>query len=89
MALFIVETSFTGKHVTMRLADDEDAEKSSETIDLRIARSSPLGIPTGSGDIPLGDIHTRQLATIQLAVLRYVRDAIGEETQRLSGLSRA
>jgi len=87
MSIRIIETSISETHVRMRLADDRDREKSSESIDFVVEIGPRLTLP-GGGDIPLGDHHTRQLASIQLAALRYVRDVIGGETQRLSSLAR-
>ena len=84
----LVETTIGETTIQMRYADNPDAAKASVWIDF----SMPIGeltLADSRGDIPLGDIHTRQLATIQLAALRRVRDAIGEEIQRLSSLSRS
>ena len=88
MILSHVQTTISESAIQMRLANDPDPAKASVWIDFAIPIGDHLMVPTPNGTFHLGDIHTRQLSTIQLAALRYVRDAIGEETQRLGGLSR-
>ena len=87
MALQHVETTITETSIRMRLANNADDMHVTEWIELFIPTTAQLSLPAVNGDIPLGPLHTRQLGAIQLAVLRYVRDAIGEETQRLASLS--
>jgi hypothetical protein len=83
-----VGTTIGETMIHMRYADSPDPAKASGWIDFSVPLGE-LAIADARGDIPLGDIHTRQLATIQLAALSRVRDAINAEIQRLSGLSRA
>lgn len=84
-----VETTISGATIRMRLANHADPMKATEWVEFCVPADRKLSIPNSFGqDNPLGALATRQLASIQLAVLRYVRDAIGEETQRLAGLSR-
>jgi hypothetical protein len=90
MTLRLIATTVTESEIRCRLADPTP-ETGDKWVELSIPITVELSLPnpTGGPDIPLGSLATRQLASIQLAVLRYVRDAIGSETQRLAGLSRA
>ncbi len=82
-----VETTISGATIRMRLANHADPLKATEWVELCVPTDGKLSLPNAYGqDNPLGDLHTRRLASIQLAVLRHVRDAIGEETQRLASL---
>jgi hypothetical protein len=85
MAMKLIETAVLETTVRMRYSDNADPEKAKEWFEFE-APIAPLTLPTGSGEVPLGKLHSRYLASIQLAALRYVRDAIGAETQRLAGL---
>jgi hypothetical protein len=71
----------------MRYADNSDPTKAKEWFEF-VVPIAPLSLPAANGEISLGDHHTRLFASIQLAALRYVRDAIGDETQRLAGIAR-
>ena len=82
-----VETTISGTTVRMRLANHAAPMKATEWVELCVPTDRKLSLPNAYGqENPLGDLHIRRLAAIQLAVLRYVRDAIGEETQRLASL---
>jgi hypothetical protein len=91
MALKHVETTISETSIRMRLANDTDPAKATETVDLLLPIGNHLKLPDAGGgpEYPLGQLATRQLSSIQLATLRYVRDEISAETQRLSGLSRS
>jgi hypothetical protein len=86
-AMKLIETTVLETTVRMRYADNADPAKAKEWFAFEVP-IAPLSLPSHSGDIALGDHHTRLFASVQLAALRYVRDAIGEETQRLAGLAR-
>ena len=88
MAIEIIETVIGQKTIRIRIADSPQQETATETIDLAVTLGPHLSLPSHSGEIPLGNIHTRQLASIQLAALRYVQDVITGETRRLLSLSR-
>jgi hypothetical protein len=90
MALHHVETTISETAIRMRLANNGDPLAATEWFEFSLPLTAPLTLPNNSGgaEIPIGPLHTRQLASIQLAALRYVRDAIGEETQRLASLAR-
>jgi len=80
-----VETRILETTIRMRYADNPDPTKAKEWFEFEAPIGS-LTLPAHSGEIPLGKLHARYLASIQLAALRYMRDAIGAETQRLAGL---
>ena len=82
----LIETTILETTVRMRYADNADPTKAKEWFAFEVP-IAPLTLPSASGDHSLGDHHIRHLASIQQAALRYVRDAIGEETQRLASLS--
>ena len=88
MPLTTIETMIAGNTIRMRLVDDPAAE----TPALWIAFAAPLDKLTlaslgGTSEHPLGPPDKQYFSSIQLAALRYVRDAIGVETQRLASLS--
>ncbi len=90
MTLKHVETTISESAIRIRMADNSNQDLATEWVDISVPLSAPLGLPNSNGgsDIALGSLATRQFASIQLAVLRYVRDAIAQETQRLGGLAR-
>ena len=82
-----VETTISGATIRMRLANHSDPLKATEWVELCVPTDRKLSLQNAYGqENPLGDLRSRRLAAIQLAVLRYVRDAISEETQRLASL---
>src|SRR5205823_911958 len=84
MPLAIIETTISDSTIRMRLADNADPSAATEWVEF-VVPLAPLTLPTvGGQDVPLGPAEDRRLATIRLAALRYVRDAIGAETQRLA-----
>lgn len=83
-AMKLIETTVLESSVQMRFADDADREKASEWIEIRVPTDS-LRDPF-AGASPLGDLDKRLLAEVRLVALRYARDVIGDETQRLSEL---
>ncbi|MGA8689318.1 MAG: hypothetical protein WB662_05230 [Methyloceanibacter sp.] len=87
MAMKHIQTTIGETTIHIRYASDPDAAKATEWLEFQVP-IEPLTVPAAGGDFPLGDLQLRHLATIRLAALRYVRDAIGEETQRLSSLDR-
>lgn len=81
----LVQTNISESSIRMRFANNADPAKATEWIDFQFPLAvlkAPVG-PTAA----LGDPETRYLAEIRLAALRHVRDVIGDETQRLSGLA--
>lgn len=81
----LVETKISETAIHIRYADNPDSAKSTVWFDFQ-APLKDLKIPDGGQEHPLGDPEARYLGSIRLAALRYVRDVIGEETQRLARL---
>ena len=88
MAIQLVEMKFGDEEITGRLADGPAKETSKVWIEFRMPSDTNFPVPTVNGDIPLGDYNNKRFVTVQQAILRYVRDAIGAETQRLAALER-
>jgi hypothetical protein len=88
MPLQHVETTILGTSIRMRYANNADPAQATEWFAFEVPIDPGLTLPTAGGEIPLGEIRTRFLASIELAALRRVRDAIGDETQRLGALGR-
>jgi hypothetical protein len=86
MAMKLIETTVLETTVRMRYADHSDPAKAKEWFAFEVP-IAPLTLPASGGDIALGNHHIRHLGSIQQAALRYVRDAITDETQRLASLS--
>ena len=86
MALQLVETKILPDAIQLRYADDPDSAVASEWCEFRV-RLAGLTHPLVQGQPrTLGDPDAQFLAEVRLAALRYMRDVIGEETQRLSML---
>jgi hypothetical protein len=83
MAMHLVETIVSETTVRLRYADHVDPAKATEWLDFQVP-TADLKSPDQHN--PLGDIESRYLAEVRLVALRHVRDIIGAETQRLSGL---
>jgi hypothetical protein len=82
MKLF--ETKVTDKAVRMRFADDGDPAKAEQWVEFQIPLAD-LKHPHAQNH-PLQDPEIQLVAELRLSALRAVRDVIGEEIQRLSGL---
>jgi hypothetical protein len=82
MPMKLIETTVSETTVHMQLADDAQLEKAVEWLEFEVP-IAPLMLDQNN---PLGDPAKRHLAIVQRAALRYVRDAIAEESQRLSTL---
>ena len=85
MALKLIETTILPTVVRMRYADQPDPASAVEWFEFQVPLA-PLTAPIGPGE-PLGDPELRNVAEVRLAALRYVRDVISAETQRLSNLA--
>lgn len=81
----LIETRISAAAVHTRYANDPDVAKATEWFDFQVPLE-PLRAPIGHGE-PLGDPETRYLVEVRLAALRYLRDVITEEIQRLSNLA--
>ncbi len=88
MPMVHVETTISGTTIKMRYANHSDPAQATEWLAFEVPIGPELTLPTAGGEIPLGEIRTRLLASVELAALRRVRDVIGDETQRLAGLGR-
>jgi hypothetical protein len=88
MPLQHVETTISGTSIRMRYANHADPAQATEWFAFEVPIGSGLTLPSTGGEIPLGEIRTRLLASVELAALRRVRDVIGDETQRLAVLGR-
>ena len=78
-----ISTTVTETAVHMRYADAADAPK--YWIDFQV----PLGelkLPAGVGEELLGDPEKEHFAAVRQAALRFARELIGGETQRLAQL---
>lgn len=81
-----IETTISAATIRMRYANDPDPVRATEWFAFEVPVGS-LKLPVEGGPEPaLGDPESRHLAAIRLAALRYVRDAIGDETRRLAHL---
>jgi|GEM_PF-4815866 len=82
----LVEIKFSANEITGRLADSPDKDSCKIWIDFRIPADTDLVVGTVNGDMSLGDMKLKRFVTVQLAILRHVRDLVGAETQRLASL---
>ena len=82
----LIETTVTETSVLMRFADNADRSQATEWIDFAVPVAG-LTLQGQNGDIPLGDIQMRHLASIRLAALRHARGVIGDEIHRLSQIA--
>ncbi len=80
--LKLIETSVTEEFVTLRLADETDEDEATESVEFEVPLDV-LKLPTASGEVPLGDARKRYLASIQVAALCYMRDALNEVARDL------
>jgi hypothetical protein len=79
----LIETTVSGSSVWMRFADNADAARAAQWIDFQVPLAA---LKHGSGtDLP--DPVELMLAATQVAALRFVRDRVSEETQRLASLA--
>jgi hypothetical protein len=86
MPLQLVETKILPDAIQMRYADHSDPALAAQWCEFRVSLAG-LNHPLVQGQPkPLGDPDAQFLAEVRLAALRYMRDVIGEETQRLSAL---
>jgi hypothetical protein len=88
MALQHVQTTISETSIRMRLADNPDEALVMESVELLVPTTAQLTVPTASGPFPLGAIANQSLALIQVGALRYARDAIDQEIDRLVNLTR-
>ena len=79
----LIETVVTETTVRMRYADNADASKAMNWIDFQV----PIDKPTLPPERELDDPELQFLAEIRQAALRYARDVITSETQRLASLA--
>lgn len=82
----IVETTILENSIRMRLADQFDPTKATEWIELLVPMTA-LRHPRDEKR-PLGDPDTQMVAEVREAALRYARQTIVDETQRLALLER-
>lgn len=80
----LVETKISENAVHMRYADNPDTTKVTQWVDFQVPLADLKYVDHGI-ERQLGKLEDRYFVEIQLAALRYARDAIGAETQRLSG----
>ena len=82
----LIETSTLPDAIQMRYANNSDRALATEWCEFRV-RLAGLTHPMVQGaPQPLEPPEEQFVSEVQLAALRYMRDAIGEETQRLSAL---
>lgn len=80
----LIETTLTGNTARLKLVSAESADLP-YWIDLQVPFAG-LKFSSPTGDYELGQPEKRYLGVIQVAALRYARDAISVEIQRLSNL---
>ena len=80
----VVETTISGTGIRMRIADNDNPDEASEWVEFDIPLE-PLTVATNSGSQSLGNPGDQYFVVIQEAALRYVRDAIDTEINRLKG----
>jgi hypothetical protein len=85
-AVKLIETTVSETAVRMRCADDTDPAKATQWIDFRVPLAD-LKRPAGQQSQALGNPEVQFLAEVQRSALRYARDVIGAETQRLADLA--
>jgi hypothetical protein len=78
----LIETAITETAVYMRYADDADPEKAEQWIDFQVPLEKLELV-----DRPLGDPELQFLAEVRQPALRYVRETVAAETQRLANLA--
>lgn len=80
--LQLLLTNVSQNHVRMRYANHADPAQATEWLDFQVPLKS-LADPEIPQN-PLGNVETALVAEVRLAALRYAREAIVAETQRLS-----
>ena len=67
----------------MRLSNNPEQDKATEWLTLSV----PANLPFESAQRPILPLEIERVAIVQQAVLRYAREAIAAETQRLATLT--
>ena len=83
MPMQLIETTISDESIMMRLANNPDRDKATEWLTFSVP--ARLAFESAQGPIRL-PFEIERVAVVQQAVLRYVREAIAAETQRLSAL---
>jgi hypothetical protein len=87
-AMKLISTSLTETSIRMRYADHADPTKATQWFDFQVPLTE-LVDPRSRGSQtpdPLGDPNQEYLGAVRLAALRYVRNLVGDETQRLTAV---
>jgi hypothetical protein len=84
MPMQLIETKILPDAVQMRIADHPDPQQATEWIEFRMPAAQ---LKTDRGHRFGAEIEGYFVAEVRLAALRYVRDIIGGETQRLSEIA--
>lgn len=81
----LVATNISAGSVRMRFADHPEPAQATEWLDFQV----PLVELDDPSDPrrKIGNVETQLIAELRLAALRYVREIVGDETQRLSALA--
>jgi hypothetical protein len=82
----LIETKILPDAIQMRYANDRDPAQATEWCEFRITLAGLMHPIVQGTPQPLGPAESNFVGEVQLAALRRMRDAIGEETQRLSAL---
>jgi hypothetical protein len=82
MDMTLVKTTISATDIRMRYADHANSKEATEWIDFQVPLEQ-LMIPDSGGDNPVGDPELRFLGSVDQAALRYVRELISAEIQRL------
>jgi hypothetical protein len=78
----LVETTISETTVRLRYANENEAAKSTEWIDIQVPLAELL-VPHTHQPTKIGNPEPYFVAEVRLAALHYVRDVIGAEIQRL------
>ena len=84
-SLPIVQTTVSGTSIRIRLADTADPMGANEWVDAQVSLKGLAHPADPTREI--GNVDSLLVAEVQLAALRYVRETIGVEIQRLSALA--
>jgi hypothetical protein len=86
MPMILLETKILNDSIQMRYADNPDPTQAAEWLEFRAKLLGLVHPYSRGGPQPLGNPEEQFVSESELAALRYMRDVIGEETQRLSNL---
>jgi hypothetical protein len=84
MPLQLIETTISGTSILIRYADSPDKAQAKHWIEFCVPLSELIDPATASD--PLQPLEGQYFGSIQVAALRYARNALTDETQAISRL---